>query len=139
MIVTDVSPCCAGSLGTYRVQNDGDSQCRINRTVPGDLAWLCHRRTAALTTGCRPPACLQRPGRPVLTHTHTPNPTVYRYTPYRLNTRPGEGMTECDFPSRTCVRKVHVEQDFFFSLCFCVSVCFCACVASTGGSPLLIR
>lgn len=84
----------------YRVQNDGCSQCQINSIMPGDLAWLCVAKLLRwqVAAACRdedsqswhtPQGCSAAPRRA------RTNPAVYRYTSYRLNTRPGEGMTEC--------------------------------------------
>lgn len=80
-------------------------------------------------------------GQTVLTHT-TPlycstleghsNPTVYHYTQYRLNTRPGERMTEwCMYVcSCVCVRVCEVIAFVYLSMCFfvlhqCVYMCLC--------------
>lgn len=129
----------------YRVQNDGCSRCQINSIMPGDLAWLC---VAKLLRWRVAAACKDEDGQ----SWHTPqgcsaaprrgrtNPTVYRYTSYRLNTRPGERMTECVFPGRVCASCTYSKAwffFFFFFLCFSKRLCLCACVGSTGFSLLL--
>ena len=99
---------------------------------------LAHWLTVLMTG----PGSPQGRGQTVLTHT-TPrhcstsegrsNPTVYHYTRYRLNTRPGEGMTECVVYA--CVSEcVHPSMHFSSSgvdvdvdarVCVCVCVCVC--------------
>lgn len=53
------------------------------------------------------------------------NPTVYRYTLLRLNTRPGEGMTECIVWVQCALRSVCIFLPSFFSPfeCQCVFTC----------------
>lgn len=95
--------------------------------------WLSSVCLTVLMTSLSSP---QGRGQTVLTHT-TPlycstsegcsNPTVYHYTLYRLNTRQGEGMTECMHGG---VHSVHVPKHAFFffklkQLGQCVYMCVC--------------
>lgn len=53
------------------------------------------------------------------------NPTVYRYTQLRLNTQPGEGMTECIVWVGHVLHSVCIFLPSFFSVfkCQCVFTC----------------
>lgn len=107
-------------LNIYWVQNDGSSLCQINSIVPGDLAWLC---VAKLLRWQVAAACRDEDRQ----SWHTPqrrtaapqrgraNPTVYRYTYYRLNTRARWGNDRVCFPVRACAPRTYTKAWFFFS------------------------